>query len=46
MDIYQKLREKLNAHPSGAPELPEIFEILRILFTPEEAELALTFRLF
>ena len=41
MDIYQKLREKLDSHPVGAPDRPEIFEILRILFTPEEAEIAL-----
>ena len=40
MDVYHKLREKLNSHPTGAPERPEIFEILHILFTPEEAELA------
>ena len=40
MDVYHKLQEKLNAHPIGAPERPEIFEILRILFTPEEAGLA------
>lgn len=41
MDVYHKLQEKLNAHPAGAPNRPEIFEILRILFTPEEAGLAL-----
>lgn len=41
MDVYRKLREKLNAYPVGAPDLPEIYEILHILFTPEEAELAL-----
>jgi len=41
MDVYHELQEKLNTHPAGAPERPEIFEILRILFTPEEAGLAL-----
>lgn len=41
MDVYHKLREKLNAHAVGAPDRPEIFEILRLLFTPEEAGLAL-----
>jgi electron transport complex protein RnfB len=41
MDVYHKLREKLSSHPAGAPERPEIFEILRILFTPEEAGLAI-----
>ena len=40
MNIYQQLREKLNAHPAGAPDRPEILEILRTLFTPEEAAFA------
>ena len=40
MDIYNKLQQKLNSHPSGAPDRPEFLEILRLLFTPEEAELA------
>ncbi len=41
MDIYEALQEKLNTHPFGAPRRDEFLEILRILFTPEEAELAL-----
>ena len=40
MDIYNKLQKKLNSHPSGAPDRPEFLEILRLLFTPEEAEFA------
>lgn len=40
MDVYEKLREILDAHPSGAPESKVFDEILRTLFTPEEAEIA------
>ena len=41
MDVYERLRAKLATHPMGAPDQEEILEILRILFTPEEAEMAL-----
>lgn len=41
MDGYEQLRAKLAAHPMGAPERESILEILRILFTPEEAAVAL-----
>lgn len=41
MDVYEQLRAKLAAHPMGAPDHPAILEILRILFTPEEAAVAL-----
>ena len=41
MDVYEELRAKLAAHPMGAPDREEIREILRILFTPEEAAIAL-----
>jgi Na+-translocating ferredoxin:NAD+ oxidoreductase subunit B len=40
MDIYEQLREILDAHPSTAPRGAAIGEILRLLFTPEEAALA------
>lgn len=40
MDVYEALQEKLNTHAMGAPKRDEFLEILRILFTPEEAELA------
>ncbi len=40
MDVYERLREILDAHPSGAPKSKAFAEILRILFTDEEAELA------
>ncbi|MDD3826353.1 MAG: 4Fe-4S binding protein [Anaerolineae bacterium] len=41
MDVYEQLRTKLAAHPMGAPESESILEILRILFDPEEAAMAL-----
>ncbi|HNS52397.1 MAG TPA: 4Fe-4S binding protein [Anaerolineae bacterium] len=41
MDSYVQLRAKLAAHPAGAPDSQEILEILRILFSPEEAAVAL-----
>lgn len=41
MDIYEALQEKLNSHAIGAPKREEFLEILRMLFTPEEAELAI-----
>jgi len=37
---YRRLREILDVHPSGCPEAPEIYEILEILFTREEARAA------
>ena len=40
MDNYEKLRELLDAHPSGAPPSKIFGEILRILFSPDEAALA------
>jgi predicted transcriptional regulator len=41
MDIYERLREILDSHPSTAPKAKSIDEILRILFTPEEAAIAI-----
>ncbi|MEN6465820.1 MAG: 4Fe-4S dicluster domain-containing protein [Syntrophaceae bacterium] len=41
MDVYDKLRVNLDAHPSGAPQSTHFTEILEVLFTPEEAALAL-----
>ena len=40
MEPYEKLRELLDAHPSGAPPSKAFDEILRVLFSPEEAALA------
>jgi ferredoxin len=40
MDHYETLRERLDAHPSGAPPSKAFDDILRILFSPEEAALA------
>jgi ferredoxin len=41
MDVYEQLRAKLALHPMGAPQHDSILEILRILFTPVEAAVAL-----
>jgi NAD-dependent dihydropyrimidine dehydrogenase PreA subunit len=40
VDVYLQLQEKFAAHPLGAPQNEKFREILRILFTREEAELA------
>jgi electron transport complex protein RnfB len=40
MDNYERLREILDSHPSTAPKAKSIDEILRMLFTPEEAAIA------
>jgi electron transport complex protein RnfB len=41
MDVYEKLREILDVHPSGAPKSKVFDEIIRTLFTPEEAAILL-----
>ncbi|MRR17941.1 MAG: hypothetical protein EG826_15950 [Deltaproteobacteria bacterium] len=41
MNTHEQLREILDSHPSTAPRGEAIDEILRILFTPEEAALAI-----
>jgi len=40
-DAYEDLRKLVDSHISGCPPAPEIDEILRILFTPEEAAVSL-----
>jgi electron transport complex protein RnfB len=40
MDLYEQLRDSLDSHPSTAPKAASIDEILRILFTPGEAAVA------
>ncbi len=40
-NVYEELRILVDSHISGCPPAPEIDEILRILFTPEEAKVAL-----
>ncbi|HQI01274.1 MAG TPA: 4Fe-4S binding protein [Deltaproteobacteria bacterium] len=40
MDVYDKLRQILDASPTGAPPSKIFDEILRMLFSPEEASLA------
>ncbi|MBI4788825.1 MAG: 4Fe-4S binding protein [Chloroflexi bacterium] len=41
MDAHYHLAQKLNTHAMGAPERAEFDEILRMLFTPDEADVAL-----
>ncbi|MGE5423425.1 MAG: hypothetical protein ACM3QW_09190, partial [Ignavibacteriales bacterium] len=40
MDHYEKLQQRLDTHQAGAPPSEHFTQILRILFTPEEAEIA------
>ena len=40
-DVYSKLQKHLDSFVLGAPESDALLEILRIRFTPEEAEVAL-----
>jgi Na+-translocating ferredoxin:NAD+ oxidoreductase subunit B len=40
VDIHKSLRQVLDAHPSTAPQAESIHEILKILFTPQEAAVA------
>lgn len=37
---YEKLRAKVDRYPVGAPATGTLYEILKTLYTPEEAELA------
>jgi predicted transcriptional regulator len=41
MNPYERLREILDAHPATAPKAESIDQILRILFTPQEADIAI-----
>ena len=47
MHHYHKLQEKIASHPVGAPKSDEFLEILKILYRPDEIEIAalLDFRL-
>lgn len=38
-ESYRKLSERLNRFPQGAPPTELLFQILELLFSPEEAEL-------
>jgi len=42
MDNYNKLREILHKNPIGAPQSRAFDEILRILFTPQEVDVAIS----
>ena len=41
MEVYEQLREILDSHPATAPKSKSIDEILHILFTPDEAAVAI-----
>ncbi|MCP3926458.1 MAG: hypothetical protein GY714_28180 [Desulfobacterales bacterium] len=41
MSVYQQLQEILDLHPASAPASPHFDEILRTLFTNDEAQLAI-----
>ncbi|TAL33023.1 MAG: hypothetical protein EPN93_15270 [Spirochaetes bacterium] len=41
MDRYEALQQIIDTHPSTAPRTDTFIEILKILFTPEEADVAL-----
>ncbi len=38
--VYQKLRKRLDKNPIGAPESKTMYEILRTMYTTEEADIA------
>lgn len=40
-NLYEDLRELLDTHPVGCPYAPAIIDILKILFTEKEAQVAL-----
>ena len=41
VNVYESLRSLLDCHPFGCPSSPEIIEILKILFSEDEAKVAL-----
>jgi Pyruvate/2-oxoacid:ferredoxin oxidoreductase delta subunit len=41
MGVYEQLQSKFAAHPLGAPHHDKFLEILHMLFTPDEAALAI-----
>lgn len=43
-DVYEELREMLDRFPTGCPPAPELTEILKILFSEDEARVALGLR--
>ncbi len=45
MDFYERLLEKIAEHPMGAPRDETVLTILRDLFDPDEAQLALSMSL-
>ncbi|UCD58630.1 MAG: 4Fe-4S binding protein [Candidatus Hydrogenedentota bacterium] len=44
--IYEKLIDKLNRYPSGAPRTERFIELLKTLFNEDEAEVALDLPIF
>ncbi|MGB9714339.1 MAG: 4Fe-4S dicluster domain-containing protein [Candidatus Bathyarchaeales archaeon] len=43
VDVYERLREKISLWPIRTPRTKEVMEILKILFTEEEAEFLIHF---
>ena len=41
MEMYEQLRQVLDAHPATAPKTDTIIAILKMLFTPDEAAIAM-----
>ena len=44
LNVYEKLRQKMDRWPTRAPKSREIIAILQELFTPQEAELLTYFK--
>ena len=42
-DVYEKLRSKVSSWPVRVPRTTELMEMLKVLYTPEEAELLTQF---
>ena len=40
-ELYEKLMERMDRFPLGAPRSPNLLELLKTIFLPEEAEAAL-----
>ena len=38
--VYKKLQKRLDKYPVGAPASPQLYELLSLMFTPEEADFA------
>jgi len=43
VDVYEKLRQKISNWPIRVPKTREVMEMLKILFTEEEAQFLIHF---